>query len=47
MPVTEQVRTAVRDSDLAIRFHDTAGTSTPARAAVLVVVIDDLALANR
>jgi hypothetical protein len=46
VPVTEQVRTAVRDSDLAIRFHDTAGTSTAARAG-LVVVIDGLALANR
>lgn len=46
MPVTEQVRTAVRDSDLAIRFHGTAGTSTTARAR-LVVVIDGLALANR
>lgn len=46
MPVTEQVRTAMRDSDLAIRFHDTAGTSTAAPAG-LAVVIDGLALANR
>ena len=46
MPVTEQVRTAMRDSDLAIRFHHTAGAGTAARAG-LVVVIDDLALANR
>jgi hypothetical protein len=46
VPVTEQVRTAVRDSDLAIRFQATAGTSTAARAG-LVVVIDGLALASR
>ena len=46
MPVTEHVRTAVRDSDLAVRFHGTAGTSTAARAN-LVVVDDGLALANR
>jgi hypothetical protein len=46
VPVTEQVRTAVRDSVLAIRFCGTAGTSTAARAG-LVVVIDGLALANR
>ncbi|RDI34463.1 hypothetical protein [Lentzea flaviverrucosa] len=46
MPVTEQVRTAVRDSDLAIRFHGTAETITAARPG-LVVVIDGLALANR
>lgn len=44
MPVTEQVRTAVRDSHLAIRFHDTAGTGTVARAGLLV---DGLPLANR
>ena len=41
MPVTEQVRAAMRDSDLAIRFHHTAGAGTAARAG-LVVVIDDL-----
>lgn len=46
MPVTEQVRTAMRDSDLAIRFHDTAGTSTAVRAG-LVVVIDGSTPANR
>lgn len=46
MPGTEQVCTAVRDSDLAIRFHGTAGTSTAARAG-LVVVIDGLTLADR
>ena len=46
MPATEQVRTAVRDSDLAIRFYGTAGTSTAACAG-LVVIIDGLALVNR
>ena len=45
MPVTEQVRTAVRDSDLAIRVHGTAGTSTAARASL--VVVDGLTQANR
>lgn len=46
MPVTEQVRTAVRDCDPAIWFHGTAGTSTAARAG-LVVVIGGVALASR
>ncbi|MCP2243930.1 hypothetical protein [Lentzea aerocolonigenes] len=41
MPVTEQVRTAMRD----IRFHDTAGTRTAARGGL--VVIDGSTLANR
>lgn len=44
MPVIGQVRTAVRDSDLAIRFHGTAGTSAAARAGL---VVDGLALVNR
>jgi len=44
VPVTGQVRTAVRDSDLATRFHGTAGTGTAARAGL---VVDGLALANR
>jgi hypothetical protein len=41
---TEQARTAMRDSDHSVRFHDTAGTSTVAPAGL---VVDGLALTNR
>ena len=44
MTVTEQVLPAVRDSDLGVRFDDTAGTGTGARAGL---VVDGLVLANR
>jgi hypothetical protein len=44
VPVTGQVRTAMRDSDLAIGFHNTARTSTAARGGL---VVDGVTLANR
>lgn len=44
MPGTGQVRTAMWDSDPAIRFHDTARTSTAARGGL---VVDGVTLANR